>query len=316
MRLQINPGQYIVAVSGGVDSVVLLHLLLQKQGSVLSSPESVRNTENGSQTPDHSSLRLVVAHFDHGMREDSAKDRKFVQDLAKSYGLEFEYKTEKLGPDASEELARTRRYKFLESIIKKFEADAIITAHHKDDVLETAVFNLLRGTGRSGMTSLKTTDKIIRPLLGYKKSEILKYAKAHNLTWREDPTNKSLKYTRNKIRDFLTKAPEEHKEKLEEILGKNVARNLEMDSLIEGLFSYGYDKQKKSFDRQFFISLPHKIACELLVFWLKKQGAKYDKKLVKKLSSQLKTLQPGTKVDIDKYHYFELSAKQIGIHTR
>ncbi len=293
MKFYIEPGKYVVAVSGGVDSVVLLDLLYKQ-----------------------SNCEFIVAHFDHGIREDSVNDRKFVQDLARNYGLQFEYKRENLGPDASEEVARTRRYKFLESAVKKYSADAIVTAHHKDDLLETAVFNLLRGTARSGLTSLRTTDKIIRPLLDYRKAEVLKYAKQKKLVWCEDPTNLSTKYTRNKIRKFLKEVSPSQKGKLEDLLSANSARNLEMDQLIEGIFSHGYDKQKQCFDRSFFVSLPHKIACELMVFWLKELGAKHDKKRVEKLVNELKTLKPGAKTDIDKNRYFEVTTKQIGIQTR
>lgn len=293
MNVKIEPGKYVVAVSGGVDSVVLLDCLNKNK-----------------------KLDLIIAHFDHGIREDSVKDRKFVEGLAKKYDLVFEFEGEELGADASEELARTRRYKFLESVMKSYKAKAIVTAHHKDDVLETAIFNLLRGTGRSGLSSLKTTDKIIRPLLQYKKSELLDYACKNNLQWLEDPTNKSLKYTRNKIRKFLAEVPTGKKQKLEEIIGKNTARNLEMDTLIQGIFNHGYDSRSHSFDRTFYISLPHKIASELVVFWLKKLGSKYDKKLVEKLVNNLKVLPNGAKTDVDKNHYFELSAKQISMRRR
>lgn len=317
MKVNVEPGKYIVAVSGGVDSVVLLHLLSQMQASVISSLDLVKNSKTRSQKPDHAnSLELVVAHFDHGIRHDSADDSKFVAELAKKYGLKFEHKAEKLGQDASEELARNRRYKFLESVIKKHDAMAIITAHHSGDVLETAIFNLLRGTGRGGLTSLKSTDKIVRPLLNYKKSDILKYAKQNSLEWREDPTNKSLIYTRNRVRKFLFEVPTSSKEKLDEIIGKSTARNLEMDELVQGIFDYGYDKQKQSFDRQFFVSLPHKIATELLVYWLKQLGAKYDKKLVEKLVNDLKTLPLGAKTDVGKNLYFELGSKQISMTRR
>ena len=162
MQVNIKAGNYIVAVSGGVDSVLLLHLLVkQKQGTVNSGQSS--GTDHSPQIPENSShsskhttqSSLIVAHFDHGIRPDSEADRLFVEKLARSYGLPFEYKREELGENASEALARERRYAFLEEVRQKYHADAIITAHHADDVLETAGINLLRGTGRKGIASLQ-----------------------------------------------------------------------------------------------------------------------------------------------------------------
>jgi tRNA(Ile)-lysidine synthetase-like protein len=131
MKIQLPKGRYVVAVSGGVDSVVLLDAL--------------------SKLPN---LELVVAHLDHGIREDSIEDRRFVASLAASYGLVFEYGEGRLGSGASEATAREARYNFLRGVKMKHDAKAIITAHHQDDLIETAILNMLRGTGRKGLTSL------------------------------------------------------------------------------------------------------------------------------------------------------------------
>src|SRR4051812_6590366 len=111
MEVSMPAGRYVLAVSGGVDSMVLLH--------ILSTTDEVE---------------LIVAHFNHGIRQDSDKDEELVKDAAKQYGLQIEIANGKLGPTASEEQARTARYKFLNSIQKKYKAVAIITAHHEDDL--------------------------------------------------------------------------------------------------------------------------------------------------------------------------------------
>lgn len=170
----VPSGRYVVAVSGGVDSVVLLDILAGK-------PE----------------LELIVAHFDHGIRTDSAQDLAFVAELAEKYGLKFEGTREELGAQTSEELARTRRYEFLRSVAGKYDAK-LITAHHADDVIETIAINLIRGTGWRGLAVLDSD--VVRPLLDMYKSEILAYAKEHDLTWHEDSTNLSDAYLRNRIR--------------------------------------------------------------------------------------------------------------------
>ncbi len=141
MKELLIPGKYIVAVSGGIDSVSLLHALTSDK-----------------------SLHLIVAHFDHGIRDDSALDAKFVANLARELGLSFVTQRVKLGFEASEAVARKHRYKFLHRACIENNADAIVTAHHQDDVIETAIINTLRGTKRRGLISLKSTELIKRPL--------------------------------------------------------------------------------------------------------------------------------------------------------
>jgi tRNA(Ile)-lysidine synthase len=180
---QLEPGTYVVAVSGGVDSVVLLDKLVAQ-----------------------SSLKLIVAHFDHGTRVDSADDERFVAALAKRHGVAYESKREELGSDVSEEQARNRRYTFLRQVAKKHQA-VLVTAHHADDVIETIAINLLRGTGWRGLAVLDNPH-IIRPLLHVRKAELQAYAEEHQLQWHEDSTNASDKYLRNRLRRQLASLDE------------------------------------------------------------------------------------------------------------
>ncbi len=165
---------YLVAVSGGVDSVVLLDMLSRSE------------------------RRVIVAHVDHGIRDDSAADARFVEALAKSYKLPFVSKRFELGPDASEERARDARYFFLFEQASKFNAQ-LVTAHHKDDMIETIALNLQRGTGWRGLAVLNRAD-IDRPLLTFSKPALIEYATQHRLEWVEDSTNQTDAYTRNQLR--------------------------------------------------------------------------------------------------------------------
>lgn len=175
-------GTYIVAVSGGVDSVVLLDLLRRQRPG----------------------LRLIVAHVEHGIRgHESKADARFVEHLSRVRRLPYELLEAELGPQTSEETARKRRYDFLRQIRIKHQAVGIMTAHHQDDVLETIVINLSRGTGWRGLCSLRSTPQTLRPLLGYAKSDIIAYAQAERLQWRHDATNDSDRYTRNRIRRYV-----------------------------------------------------------------------------------------------------------------
>ena len=172
--MKVSPKKYLIAVSGGVDSVVLLDMLAKKHENIL------------------------VAHFDHGIREDSKEDAIFVRQLAVKYGVKFFTKREELGANASEEKARRARYKFLRELSEKQNA-TIVTAHHLDDVVETIIINMVRGTGWRGLAVLNAED-IYRPLINFEKQEIINYAKQNNLKWREDSTNSLNVYMRNIVR--------------------------------------------------------------------------------------------------------------------
>lgn len=184
--MKVSPKKYLIAVSGGVDSVVLLDMLAKKHENIL------------------------VAHFDHGIREDSKEDAIFVRQLAVKYGVKFFTKREELGANASEEKARRARYKFLRELSEKQNA-TIVTAHHLDDVVETIIINMVRGTGWRGLAVLNAED-IYRPLINFKKQEIINYAKQNNLKWREDSTNSLNVYMRNIVRHKIDLSNEQKNE--------------------------------------------------------------------------------------------------------
>ncbi len=232
-NIKLKSATYIVAVSGGVDSVVLLDLL--------------------SKQPD---LKLIVAHFDHGIRSDSAKDAKHVEKLANQYNLQFELGVAELGQVASEEQARDARYQFLNKIKSQYNALQIVTAHHSDDVVETIIINLIRGTGWRGLSSLRSTEHLARPLLDFTKKDILEYAKDNNLQWVEDSTNKDLKYLRNEIRHKIaTKMSAKQRQHFLDLYQSQLRLTDEIDSHTIRLSS---DK------RHDFIMWPEVVALEVL----------------------------------------------------
>ncbi len=176
-------GKYIVAVSGGVDSVVLLDMLAAR-----------------------GEYELIVAHVDHGIRSDSAQDRELVQQLAQNNKFNIVITKLNFAHNASENELRQARYNFLFKVMHDHDAEGIITAHHLDDVLETSVMNVQRGTDRYGAAGGMSREGIIRPLINLSKQQIIDYATERNLQWREDSTNSDIKYTRNDIRhNFIPK---------------------------------------------------------------------------------------------------------------
>jgi tRNA(Ile)-lysidine synthetase-like protein len=261
-----KPGTYVIAVSGGVDSIALLHFL-QNQPR----------------------LQLVVAHFDHGIRADSVQDRKFVQELAKRYGLPFVYDTAALGPTASEATARTARYAFLHRTVQASKAKGIITAHHQDDVIETAVLNILRGTGRKGLSALASTDAVVRPLLGVSKRELLAYATSHELLWREDSTNQDDSYLRNYVRHrLLPRFSDAERTKLLHIIDQNRTINTELDNLLESHLRL--QSSDGALRRRNFCGLPHAVAKEVLASWLRANDMRsFDASMIERLVVAAKT---------------------------
>ncbi len=285
-----SPGKYVAAVSGGVDSAALLHLLRQK--------------------PD---LEIVVAHFDHGIRPDSQADREFVQGLADEYGLRFFYEEGKLGAGASEAKARDARYTFLRRVLTETNSGAIVTAHHRDDVLETAIINLLRGSGRKGLTALDSRQNIARPLLHVPKSDILAYAKSHGLQWREDSTNHNTDYLRNYVRhNLLPRFDGQARDRLMEIITGLRATNREIDALLSDQLRLQLATGK--LDREWFIQLPHPVAKETMAAWLREKGLRdFDSKTLERLVVAAKTAESGKKFDVLHGAALEVSRRGLAL---
>jgi tRNA(Ile)-lysidine synthetase-like protein len=275
MKISLSPGKYVVAVSGGVDSMALLDMARR-----------VTNVE------------LVVAHFDHGVRSDSIQDRRLVEDIAGTLGLTYVYKEGRLGPNASEDAARQARHAFLYQVCEDTGSRAILMAHHQDDVLETVIWNLMRGTNRRGVTSLKSTERIVRPLLGVTKREILSYALQHGLIWREDSTNQDTRYSRNYIRHrIIPRLSGQGRERLLEIVEHLRVLNNEIDHDLENLLSV--HGSENMLDRKWFIQLPHAVAREVMAAWLRASGLNgYDRKTLERLVVAAKVCVPGKVVDI------------------
>jgi len=293
LNVDIPGGTYVIAVSGGVDSIVLLDLLAKK-------PE----------------VKLIVAHFDHGIRPESEADRILVQESALRYQLPFVYDKVNLGAGASENEARKARYNFLNTVKNASEASAIITAHHQDDIIETAIFNILRGTNRKGLSSLKSVDGMLRPITHIDKSEIYEYAKSQNLVWNEDSTNHDTKYSRNYIRqNLLPKFDAKQRQQLVSII-KNVGKlNEEID---EELTKYIKENSKNNkLNRAAFVYLPNSVAVEIMATWLRQNGIRnFDKKLLDRLTIGAKTLYPGQRVDVNIAYFLQINKDNLALIDR
>jgi len=174
----------LIAISGGIDSVVLTHLLHQLN------------------------YQISLAHCNFQLRGDASDlDLEFIIKLGKkltlnTYTTKFETGAYAQKQKLSTQLAaRTLRYNWFHKLIAQHVFDYVLTAHHADDNLETFLINLTRGTGLEGLTGIPETNGVIlRPLLPFSREDIIAYAKKHDINWREDQSNSSTKYIRNKIR--------------------------------------------------------------------------------------------------------------------
>jgi tRNA(Ile)-lysidine synthase TilS/MesJ len=195
-------------------------------------------------------------------------------------------------------------------------ASAIITAHHQDDAFETAILNLLRGTGRLGLSSLRSSPDIIRPLLGVRKADLSAYAQAKQLMWREDSTNSDDKYARNYVRLSITpRFSSSDWLQFQTLLERAKELNDTIDELL-GATVQQYTRNT-GLDRRWFMSLPHVVAKEVLIAWLRTAGVQLqDRQRVEQLVVLAKTLAHGKLVDVDAGFQLRITARNLALIPR
>jgi tRNA(Ile)-lysidine synthase len=189
-RLELRPGPALVAVSGGVDSLVLLDLL--------------------ARTRETHGLQLIVAHVDHGIHPESAAVATAVEAHARSLGLPAIIGRLALGAGVTETRARSARMRWLERTRREQGASYILLAHHADDQAETVLMRLLRGSGPAGLAGMpQRRGPLVRPLLGCSRKSLVRYAESRGLVWWDDPANADPRHLRSWIRGTLLPQLEE-----------------------------------------------------------------------------------------------------------
>ena len=220
-RIQMDKGflrrfapdaRYLIGVSGGRDSIALLHWLFQ----------------NGYK-------KLIVCHLNHQLRgRSSDADSRFVEKLAAKYDVDLETGSAKVRALAAkqkisiEAAAREVRYKFFARVAREKRARTIFLGHHADDLVETFLINLFRGSGTTGLGAMRDVSKrrvdgvdltIVRPFLGVWRREINEYIAEHRLKFREDASNKDIASLRNRVRQRIIPS-------LEKTLGRNIRQGI------------------------------------------------------------------------------------------
>ncbi|WP_299063520.1 tRNA lysidine(34) synthetase TilS [uncultured Polaribacter sp.] len=207
----------LIAISGGVDSVVLTHLL---------------STLN---------FNISLAHCNFNLRgKESDLDETFVKELGKKLNIEtftIHFKTEEIAyknKQSTQIAARELRYNWFQELIKAHNFEFVLTAHHADDNLETFLINLTRGTGLEGLTGIpEINGHIVRPLLKFSRVEIINFAKENSIVWRKDKSNASTKYVRNKIRHQIVPVLKEINPNLLETFANTSTYLKESQAIIE-----------------------------------------------------------------------------------
>lgn len=215
----------ILAVSGGIDSVVMLDLFMR------------------------AGYTCCIAHCNFKLRnEDSDKDEAFVRQLAEKYNIPFYRKSfntieySELNNLSIQMAARELRYEWFEDLKNELNYDYIATAHNKNDLAETFFINLVRGTGIRGLTGIPPkSGHLLRPLIFFEREDILSYAGQNQLLWREDITNSQTKYSRNKIRHHIIPAFKELNPAFISTMAENIGRLRQ----IEDIYLSSLEKVKK-----------------------------------------------------------------------
>jgi tRNA(Ile)-lysidine synthase len=283
-------GRYLIGVSGGRDSVALLHWLVNL----------------GYQ-------KLVVCHLNHQLRgRSSLADARFVEKIARNYRAEFELESANVRAFATKEkmsietAARDSRYSFFAKVAKRRRCHTIFLAHHADDLVETFVINLFRGAGSAGLSGMREVSTrciddvgltIVRPLLGVWRKQIDNYVRKHRLTFREDASNKNLNPFRNRIRHRVIPY-------LEKICGRNIRPAIWRAATIAGEEEAWIENQlPDSTDAQLSVgqlrALPVALQRRAILKWLRAQNiAEVGFDVIERIRSLIDPAAPVAKINL------------------
>ncbi len=246
----------VAAISGGPDSMALLHLLSRVKAAF--------------------DLTIVCAHVNHNMRQESSEEAIFVEKFCRNNGILFEYmKIEDYGDDNFHNEARTKRYHYFEEIVKKYHSRFLFTAHHGDDLIETILMRIVRGStlrGYSGFSYLVEMENytILRPLIGVTKEEILEYDKKNRIPFVKDASNDKDVYTRNRFRKYVVPALKKEDRNVHHKFYKFSRTLLEyndyIDRQVEKIMPHIYVQNE--LDIEEFLKLDHVIAMKVIYYIL------------------------------------------------
>lgn len=244
-KFDLHKKSTLLTVSGGMDSIVLVHLFHQ------------------------AGFEAGIAHCNFGLRgEESNEDEVFVRQLATAYNLPFyvkHFSTKGYAKDegiSTQMAARDLRYRWFEEVRNEYGYNWVATAHHVSDSFETVILNLVRGTGLGGMHGIASQNNtLIRPLMFASRDEILEYVKQHDLSWREDSSNLSNRYKRNLIRHEVIPVLKTINPSLESTFKTTSERLRSAENLLD-FFLHDWKKGAvRKEGEEYYISIPALISC-------------------------------------------------------
>lgn len=189
LKQELKNEKIIVATSGGPDSMALLHMLIK-----------IKEDNN---------LTIICAHVNHHLREESNEEASMVKNYCQINNITFEYmEITNYEKGNTENMARTKRYNFFENLINKYQAKYLLTAHHGDDLTETILMRIVRGSSLKGYAGFpkkikKNNYYIYRPLISVTKDNLLEYVNNNSIPYAIDKTNNDDNYTRNRYRKYI-----------------------------------------------------------------------------------------------------------------
>ncbi|TRX52013.1 tRNA lysidine(34) synthetase TilS [Fulvivirga sp. M361] len=265
----------LVAVSGGVDSMVLIHLLKEAK------------------------LPFAIAHCNFQLRDKaSEQDEAFVRATAHKMDVPFFIETFNINNYATKKgistqmAARELRYGWFEQLMVKHDFDWLLTAHHLNDSLETTLLNLAKGTGLSGLRGISSgKNNLARPLLSFTKEQIIDYAKREHIEWREDTSNHSTKYKRNLIRHDVIPVLKEINPGLLATFRQTQQRLQATEVFLEGVLQEKSNNWVRKIGKDIIIDFKEIDNIIVLDYLLKPYGFKFDQ--VKNIMERMAQSPPG-----------------------
>lgn len=272
----------IVGVSGGRDSMALVHALIHQR----------------------SDLTIITAHVNHGLRPDAASDAEFVKGMM----LRWEVPCEIFSPRPpkegnTEEWGRDKRYEFFEKLRKKYKADFVLTAHHQDDDFESMMLHFVRGTRVKGLSGMQVKrDFLVRPLLFTSRAEINAYVTTQEIPYRDDPTNEDNTMSRNFLRNKVIPVLNHVYPGLAERWQAQKPYWLELQAMLETsaeLFLSEFLDPKLGLNRAAYKRLPFPLRASILELWYQKTTGKRvgDSATLERWDHALLTFDPRKKTE-------------------
>jgi len=289
-QLQAQPdllpagSRILVAFSGGPDSTALLHLLAHLSRS--------HNWD------------VQAAHFDHGMRPDSAQEAEALHVRMRELGVRLHIGQPERELRAAHEPMRRARYTWLEGVAAEIGADRIVTGHNLDDQAETVLFRLLRGTGNRGLVGIpERRGRIIRPLLSFRADEIREWLKLAGHQAIEDPSNMDIRWARNRIRHQLLPALEQHGgfEVRDRLLAiRSAAESVEWRSrrVVEMALAAASCGDPDRFNRKAVLWWPVPVRAEMLRLAARKRDVRLTRGAVLRAAKDIGSLRSGQGFDL------------------